>query len=586
MPHAPETVTQASIGPIEGVQSPPPVDPLEPESDDRQGDAAASGSSAPAGTLRELASSTLTLQHSEDGQTGSTRGDKRAGAKGARRNSGGGADIEKGASTSDEGEGDVIVVQWKGDDDPECPLNWSFGRRMLSTFCVAGFTLLAPLSSSTMAPAAGQIADKLNVTSEIETAMLTSIFVLAFAIGPLVFGPASELFGRIRVLQLANILYLIFNLVCAFAKTKQQFIVFRFFAGFGGGAPLSVGAGVLSDLWRAEERGKGAALYSLGPLLGPAIGPVIGGWIVDRLPNDGYRWIFFSTTIFSALVQVVGLFGLRETYGPILLQKKAAALRREMGLSPDSMRVQTAQEAKAGRRKTRREVVTHGMLRPFALISTEPILMLFTAFLSVIYGCIYLLLTTTTEIYQGTYGQSIGIASTHFVALAIGFMLASQVGARYLDVLYRQLKAKEGGQGRPEFRLPLILPAAILLPLGLLLYGWGAEKALHWIVPDIGMGLIGFAMICIFQSTTSFILDVYTMHAASALATTIFFRSMCGCFFPWFAPYMYAGIGYGWGMTALALVTICIGWPAVPLMWFFGERLRARSKYVAKAQAK
>lgn len=137
MPHAPETVTQASIGPIEGVQSPPPVDPLEPESDDRQGDAAASGSSAPAGTLRELASSTLTLQHSEDGQTGSTRGDKRAGAKGARRNSGGGADIEKGASTSDEGGGDVIVVQWKGDDDPECPLNWSFGRRMLSTFWCA-----------------------------------------------------------------------------------------------------------------------------------------------------------------------------------------------------------------------------------------------------------------------------------------------------------------------------------------------------------------------------------------------------------------------------------------------------------------
>lgn len=129
------------------------------------------------------------------------------------------------------------------------------------------------------------------------------------------------------------------------------------------------------------------------------------------------------------MVQVVGLFGLRETYGPILLQKKAAALRREMGLSPDSMRVQTAQEARAGRRKTHREVVTHGMLRPFALISTEPILMLFTAFLSVIYGCIYLLLTTTTEIYQGTYGQSIGIASTHFVALAIGFMLASQVRA-------------------------------------------------------------------------------------------------------------------------------------------------------------
>lgn len=148
-----------------------------------------------------------------------------------------------------------------------------------------------------MAPASGQVAAKLNITSSLEQEMTVSIFVLGFAVGPLFWGPASEIFGRIRVLQLANLLYLIFNLVCAWAPNKAAFIVFRFIAGLGGGAPLSVGAGVLSDLWRAEERGKGAALYSLGPLLGPALGPVMGAWIVEKVPNDGYRWIFISTTI-------------------------------------------------------------------------------------------------------------------------------------------------------------------------------------------------------------------------------------------------------------------------------------------------
>jgi len=49
----------------------------------------------------------------------------------------------------------------------------------------------------------------------------------------------------------------------------RQFIAFRFLSGLGGGAPLAIGAGVLSDLWRPEERGRAAALYSLGPLLGP-----------------------------------------------------------------------------------------------------------------------------------------------------------------------------------------------------------------------------------------------------------------------------------------------------------------------------
>jgi MFS family permease len=144
-----------------------------------------------------------------------------------------------------------------------------------------------------IAPAAPQVAAKLNITDEVRRfppshpslvltparlqvieAMSVSVFVLAFAFSPLIFGPLSELCGRVRVLQFAGIGYAIFNLVCGFATTKGQFIAFRFLAGFGGGAPLSIGAGVLSDMWRAEERGKASALYSLGPLLGPAMGCV------------------------------------------------------------------------------------------------------------------------------------------------------------------------------------------------------------------------------------------------------------------------------------------------------------------------
>lgn len=159
---------------------------------------------------------------------------------------------------------------------------------------------------------------------------------------------------------------------------------------------------------------------------------------------------------FSGIVQLVGLFGLRETYAPILLRRKAAALKKSMGLPHDSDRVQTSYEAKAGgRRKTPREVVVHGMLRPFVLLASEPILQLFALYLAVIYGCIYLLLTTMSQLYEGTYGQSTGIASLHYIALALGFMIASQGGARLLDVIYRRLKAREDGPGRPEFRLPL-----------------------------------------------------------------------------------------------------------------------------------
>ncbi|BGP07027.1 hypothetical protein JCM10049v2_002857 [Rhodotorula toruloides] len=574
MPAAPEPyIPEASQAPERGARVPPLVDPPSRESATSTSSGDTHGSTVGGDDGR---SAVATLHEAEE---------EAAGGPGGRDK-----DLEKGATKRDSrgslSDGGVIVVGWKGDDDPECPLNWPKSRRMLATICVAGFTLLAPLSSSAMAPAALQVAQKLHITNEVEIQMSTSIFVLAFAISPLVFGPASELFGRIRVLQLANVLYLIFNLVCAFATTKSQFIAFRFFAGFGGGAPLAIGAGVLSDLWRPEERGKGAALYSLGPLLGPALGPVIGGWIVQCLPYDGYKWIFWSTTIFSGLIQLLGLIGLRETYSPILLRKKAAALKKSMGLPRDSDRVQTSYEAKAGgRRKTPREVVLHGMLRPFALLAYEPILQLFALYLAVIYGCIYLLLTTMSQLYEGTYGQSTGIASLHYIALALGFMIASQGGARLLDVIYRRLKAREHGPGRPEFRLPLVVPASISLPFGLLLYGWSAEHRLHWIVPGesyIGLVFIGLGMILVFQASTSYLIDTFTLHAASALAASVCLRSICGFAFPLFAPYMFNGIGYGWGCTILAIVTIIVGCPAAPLLYIFGERIRGMSRNAAK----
>ncbi|BGP14908.1 hypothetical protein JCM10213_003735 [Rhodosporidiobolus nylandii] len=477
-----------------------------------------------------------------------------------------------------------IVVDWKGNDDPACPLNWSFRRRMAATICVALFTLLAPLSSSMIAPAAPQVAAKLHITDEVEISMSVSIFVLAFAISPLVFGPASELYGRVRVLQLANVFYLVWNLVCAFATTRGQFIAFRFLAGFGGGAPLSIGAGVLSDLWRPEERGKGAALYSLGPLLGPAMGPVMGGWIAEKLPNNGYKVVFYATTGFSALVQLVGLFFLTETYAPVLLRRQALTMKKDMGLPADSEEVRTIFEVKAGR-KTPKEVIQHGMLRPFSLFLREPILQILSLFMSIIYGVIYILIVSTTDVFQQTYGESTGIAGTNFVALMLGFFLASQVVARLLDVMYRKLKARENGKGRPEFRLPMMMPASIILPVGLLLYGWAAEKRIHWIVPDIGLFLVGLSMISIFQAISSYLLDAFTLYAASALAAATCLRSICGFAFPLFAPYMYNGIGYGWGCTVLALVSIVVGVPAAPVLYVYGERIRKQSRFAAKGQA-
>lgn len=105
---------------------------------------------------------------------------------------------------------------------------------------VSLFTFISPVSSSMVAPALDAVSEDLGITSEIVSQLAMSIFILAYAVGPLFLGPMSEVFGRVIILQLANLFFLVFNIACGFAQTSTQMIVCRFFAGLGGSAPLAV----------------------------------------------------------------------------------------------------------------------------------------------------------------------------------------------------------------------------------------------------------------------------------------------------------------------------------------------------------
>ena len=107
-----------------------------------------------------------------------------------------------------------------------------------------------------------------------------------------------------------------------------------------------------------------------------------------------------------------------------------------------------------------------------------------------------------------------------------------------------------------------MFPGTFLLPAGLLITGWTARASVPWIVPDIGIVLVGAGMILNFQSIQTYVIDTFTLHAASALAAVAFLRSLCGFGFPLFAPSMYAALGYGKGDTILACIAIIVGCPA------------------------
>jgi MFS family permease len=82
-----------------------------------------------------------------------------------------------------------MQVNWDSPEDPKNPKNWSMKRKWAATFIVSAFTLVSPISSSMIAPALGSIKKDFNITNEVEAFLTLSIFVLAYAIGPLFLGP-------------------------------------------------------------------------------------------------------------------------------------------------------------------------------------------------------------------------------------------------------------------------------------------------------------------------------------------------------------------------------------------------------------
>ncbi len=444
-----------------------------------------------------------------------------------------------------------------------------------------------------VAPALTSISKEFGVTNEVESQLVLSVFVLAYAIGPLLLGPLSEIYGRVPVLQLANLEYLIFNIACGASRNKGEMVAFRFLSGLGGSAPLAVrllavdtcgwcgnwliflliqlGGGVLSDCWRAEERGRAISIYSLAPLLGPAIGPIAGGFITQ---NTTWRWTFWATSIADGVIQIMGLFFLKETYPPKLLLAKANKLRKESG----NQALHTEFEHPE---RTFANTMKRSLIRPFKLLGTQTIVQVLAIYMAYLYGLIYLVLSTFPGLWENQYHESVGIGGLNYLSLGLGFFLGTQICAPVNDRIYRRLKKKNDNVGRPEFRIPLMIPGSLLVPTGLFIYGWTSQYHTHWIGPNIGAALFSAGAIIGFQCIQTYLVDSYTRFAASAIAAATVLRSLAGFGFPLFAPYMYNALHYGWGNSMLGFIALGLGVPAPFLLWFFGSKLRERSPFAA-----
>lgn len=182
------------------------------------------------------------------------------------------AAIEHHAKDSSSSSSDPYLVAFSADHhDATNPLDWRTGKKWMVTDVLSATGFNRIMVSTIMAPALPTIAREFHMNPT-EAAMSMSIYLLATALGPLVIGPLSEVYGRQVVLHGSSVWFLVWNVLCGFARTKETLIAARFLAGFGASAIYALGAGVLGDVWRPEQRGRSLGIYLLIPLLGAAVG--------------------------------------------------------------------------------------------------------------------------------------------------------------------------------------------------------------------------------------------------------------------------------------------------------------------------
>lgn len=470
---------------------------------------------------------------------------------------------------AESGEKEYEIVNWDESDAGENPRNWRPALKTLIVIVMSCYTLMSPMTSSMNAPALDTLQKEFAVKNPVVVNLMMSTQMLALVLGPMVYGPLSEQFGRKNILQISNVMFLIFNVGCGLSQNATQMIVLRFFTGLVGCAPLSLGAGMVVDLYEPHERGGAMATYTLSPLMGPCIGPIFAGWIIQAWGPDKWRWIFWSSTMFGVVVAAVGLAVLRETYAPVLLQRKARRLRKETGNAKLRTRYHTDETFFTRAR--------HMVARPAIFFATQPVVAIPCLYQGIVFGCQYLLMSEFPRAFYAAYRQPPGIASLHYLALLLAFLLAGQVGGRLVDVVYRRLSERNGGEGRPEFKLPILMITGILMPSGLLLYGWTLEYRVHWVVPDIGIFLVACGVRGAVFGSILYVVDSVTVYSASAASSLVMMRGALSFSFPLFAPAMYAKLGQGWGNSLLALVTAVVGLPAPFVLYRYGPALRRNS---------
>ena len=259
-------------------------------------------------------------------------------------------------------------------------------------------------------------------------------------------------------------------------------------------------------------------------------------------------------------------------YAPVLLARKAARLRKETG---NRSYHHPHDEIKT--HITISSILTQHFARPVRMLLTEPMVACIAVYASFVFALLYMTLEIFAIVFHESRGWGLVVSTLPFIALFIGVVSAVFVNLANLP-RYRRAVTANRGRPVPEARLPPMILGAIIFTIGLFLFGWTSNPGIIWVPSVIAAALIGAGFNIIFQSAINFLVDTYTLYAASAVSANTFLRSIMAAGLPLAVRPMFDTLGVGPACSILGGVAAV----AIPIPFVFmkyGAKLRAKSKF-------
>ncbi|KAJ5841560.1 hypothetical protein N7534_011390 [Penicillium rubens] len=446
-------------------------------------------------------------------------------------------------------EDDPFIVEFQKD-DPGNPMNWGQSRKWFIAAIATLSVFAVTFTSSAYSVSANEVFKDFDISTEVFIVGL-SLFVLGFAIGPAVWGP---LYVSMILWIITHIAMVAFLGGSAGSQNVATLLILRFFAGTFGGSPLVNSGGTIADLFPPAQRGLALTIYCVAPFLGPILGPIVGGFVSESV---GWRWVQGVCVIFIGVVGILGIVFIPETYGPVLLQRRTHQLAKADG------KIYVSVLEKNQGKKLPSEVFKRALFRPWIFLFLEPIVLIASVYMAIIYGTVYMFMGAMPIVYNEDRGWSVGIGGLAFLGIAVGIIFGLVYAIWDNNVRYMKLFAAKSAN--PESRLPPAIVGGVALP--------------HCIILSAPFG---FGCVLVILPIMNYLIDTYTIYAASVLAAAAIFRSVVGAVFPLFTTQMYHNLGIHWASSIPAFLTLlCMPFPLI--MYRYGEAVRMKCKYSFEA---